>query len=268
MGCAEFIYQLTPEVCLKGDQLLVAGTTPNLMYILTSGELQVSFPPTTAELKVKNVLGEEGHGAYMASSQSMSKRVPHGRVERPGSLIGFQAPFGPPKPILCSVRAYSRSTFFAVTRVALAEVLRNHPNDAPIFMKAMEHAARLLNPDKRRSQADGDDEKRNSTMRTSCVKPSGPRTGGTSISHNLALPDMQDKLQRVAVLQEAVSTGWLPPGYEEEEEDGKAAPGMTTAWMQEREEAERDIFGKLEALGDQMSGIDALLKKAVKEDRI
>jgi len=256
MGCAEFLFSLSPEVCMKGDQLLVAGTTPNKMYILTAGELQVSFPPALGELKVKNVLGDElTHTG--GEDRRLSKRVPHGRVERPGSLIGFQPPFGPPKPIPCSVRAVSRSTFLSITRELLASVLNNHPGDAPIFMKAMEHANKVLNPDKRRSvakEADKEGDKESKSRASSFNHTRG------SVSVNIGLPDMQDALQRTQAMQEAVSSGWLPDGYDE----GDKPPAvMTAAWMQDREEAEQDIAEKLQSLGAKMNSIQDLLQKVV-----
>ncbi len=47
-GCGDFLQRLDPEVCLKGDCLLRAGTTSDYMYIMMSGELQVTRPRGTS----------------------------------------------------------------------------------------------------------------------------------------------------------------------------------------------------------------------------
>jgi hypothetical protein len=43
-GTADFLQRLNPELVLKGDCLLRAGTVSDAMYILYTGEFQVRVP--------------------------------------------------------------------------------------------------------------------------------------------------------------------------------------------------------------------------------
>ena len=61
-------------------------------------------------LKVKGLLGPE---ARVEEGRKSSVRVPQGRVEKPGTLVGFQNVFEPPHPVTFSVRACTRSTFYS-----------------------------------------------------------------------------------------------------------------------------------------------------------
>ena len=109
MGCAEFLLKLQPEVCRKGDSIVLAGTVPNQFYILYKGELQITYPPSPGLEKVKKLLGASFDGASAGTpARRQSTRVPQGRVDRAGTLIGFTPPFGPPKAIRYSVRARAR----------------------------------------------------------------------------------------------------------------------------------------------------------------
>ena len=153
MGCVAFLRCLRPEVVLKGDRLVMAGTVPDRMFILTMGELQITYPPLKKQgpvTKVAHVLGEEVGGAGKAE-RKQSTRVPQGLIDRVGSLIGFQAPFKPQQPVIYTCRAFSRCKVLSLTRRQFADVLERHQYDAPVFMKAMDHADRQLSPDKRGS---------------------------------------------------------------------------------------------------------------------
>jgi hypothetical protein len=99
---------------------------------------------------VAHVLGEEVGGAGKAE-RKQSTRVPQGLIDRVGSLIGFQAPFKPQQPVIYTCRAFSRCKVLSLTRRQFADVLERHQYDAPVFMKAMDHADRQLSPDKRGS---------------------------------------------------------------------------------------------------------------------
>jgi len=248
MGCASFLYHLKPEVCAKGDRLLIAGTTSELMYILKQGELQVSFPETAGEMKMKEVLGEKAAEAMMAKTRRSSTRVPQGRVERAGSLVGFQPPFGPAQPLQYTVRAYSRSTFFSITRQAMAEVIRLHPNDALIFMRAMQHADKTLNPESRRrasQQLEADN--------TVAGEQGSPNRKSTRKSTTTL--DLNDKMQRIIVTKEAEETGWLPDPDSEESKKGTAS----SAWMEAREDAEREIYAKIDEVSAKMDALTDVL---------
>jgi len=148
-GCGDFLQRLDPEVCLKGDCLLRAGTTSETMYILMSGELQVSYPPEGSQVRrITTLLGSSRLYSKQESEHKQSTRVPQGRVERRGSLVGWQAPFGPASTFRYTARAYRFSQLFSITRTALREVVETHPIDAVVFQKAVEHSNKLLQPSK------------------------------------------------------------------------------------------------------------------------
>lgn len=118
-GCAAFLEVISVEVCETGDSLFSAGSLLETMYILKHGELQVMHPPKPEMLKVKGLLGPE---ARVEEGRKSSVRVPQGRVEKPGTLVGFQNVFEPPHPVTFSVRACTRSTFYSIQREELLTV--------------------------------------------------------------------------------------------------------------------------------------------------
>lgn len=122
----------------------------NLLYMLTSGELQVSFPPEGARAsKLSQVLGEGRTSIAKCSMQRTSSRVPQGRIERMGSLIGWSAPHITARPNAYTVRASRDSVLMSLSRQELAMILEKHPQDAHIFKKATDHANKMINPIKR-----------------------------------------------------------------------------------------------------------------------
>lgn len=149
-GCAAFLEQLRPEVCLKGDCILRAGVISELFYILISGELQVSFPPDGAKnRKITQLFGSRLAAGQVDDGHKQSSRIPQGRIERCGSLIGWQPPFGAIYPLRYTMRAFRFTQLLSITRVDIASVLRKHTVDAAIFQKAVEHADKTLMPTRR-----------------------------------------------------------------------------------------------------------------------
>ena len=147
-GCADFLSCLDPEVCLKGDTLLRAGTTSDVMYILMRGELQVTYPPEGARIrKITSALGVSA-AATNAGGHKQSLRIPQGRVERCGSLVGWQPPFEPMQAYRFTVRALSFTYLFSISRSNFCKLLEKHTLDAPVWCKAVEHANKLLQPSK------------------------------------------------------------------------------------------------------------------------
>ena len=144
-GCADLLARLRVETCLKGDRIIIAGIHSDLSYILTDGVLQVSHP-NIRNSKLRAILGD----ACGVGGRKLSRRVPHDRVDRPGTLIGFYPPFQPRQPARYTVHALTRATFVAISRDDLAEVLQRNLADVPVLVRAMQHAAKLLSPDKRR----------------------------------------------------------------------------------------------------------------------
>ena len=124
--CCDFLLCLRPEVVLRGDRLLRAGVISRNFYILISGELQVTFPPEGARLsKLAAMLGDSGlNMVKAASNQRTSQRIPQGRIERMGSLIGWGAHHGLPRPLAYTAAAVRDSSLLSVSRSKLVEVLR------------------------------------------------------------------------------------------------------------------------------------------------
>ena len=260
MGCAEFLLKLQPEVCRKGDSVLLAGTVPSQMYILYNGELQITYPPPAGLLnKIKQLLGDEAGDA--TSQRKQSTRVPQGRVDRAGTLIGFTPPFGPPKAIRYSVRAYSRSTFYSISRDDFREVLSLRQTDAPIFMKAIEHANKVLNRDEQRTR-DGESKARRSSenkeyktaeeleaMKAEAAAADADAGGGRRDSSaatckrrssaSAAAEINPAELEQIEASREARRQGWLPS----EGGDGGGGGGAAAARRRRRRRQDRRAAG-------------------------
>ena len=149
-GCAAFLEALQPEVCLKGDCILRAGVISEVFYILINGELQVSFPPDGNKTrKITQLFGSSLAAGQIDGNHKQSTRIPQGRIERCGSLIGWQPPFGAILPLRYTMRAFRFTQLLSISRVQIADVLRKHIDDARIFQKAVEHADKTLMPTRR-----------------------------------------------------------------------------------------------------------------------
>jgi CRP-like cAMP-binding protein len=268
-GVADFLAKLNPEVCLKADTLLRAGTMSDYMYILHMGELQVSFPEDGSRVKASAALGVDVD--LLSTESSASKRIPHGRIERRGSLIGWRAPFGQEHTVQYTVRAYRYSQLHSITVDALRSVLLKHSCDAGCFLKAVEHANRLLSPVTRRSQCAAPHEAGRASIAPKSLvdvhethekevsdmvnaEINLRRRSRTSIRHSgnnekkrvscvATNPKAGEELAKavgrrsfIVDTSEAVQTGWLPK---------PASSGVDInfdelrGWMREREEEER-----------------------------
>ena len=151
---------------MRGDTLLNSGVVSRFFYILKDGELKLTFPPESSTLsKVNALLGEGDHIMQNAvNGRRASRRVPQGRIERTGSLIGWAPPHATLQPLAYTVVGARDSNLLAISRAALATILDLHPTDSPLFRAASEHAAKLINPVKgtRASKVDGVEEEHTS----------------------------------------------------------------------------------------------------------
>jgi len=270
-GCTDFLECLQPEICLKGDSLLYAGTRSDVFYILLSGDLQVTFPQLDKCGSAMDDLSD--------AVRKRSGRVQQNRIDRPGALLGFQAPFLPAEPLMYTVRAYQQSEFVSIDRQALGEVLRANPQDAPVFMKAMQHAAKTLSKKparesmSRRSAADANAGtlakpswnlmRRASELMddpTARVSPglerfssrtedsSGAsydlrRSSRPSSTHDAQIHEIEE------MRQECSELGWLPRA-DSSAFGGPSESCISLAWTQQRETAEQDLCTKLSNFGD------------------
>ena len=75
---------------------------------------------------------------------SNSKRGATGRLDRPGTLIGFENVFAAHAPMDYSARAKIRCTLFAITRDELKKVLTEFPEDFEIVHKAINHSNSII----------------------------------------------------------------------------------------------------------------------------
>jgi CRP-like cAMP-binding protein len=151
--CCDFLLALRPEVLLQGDTLLKAGIVSRSVYILVDGELRLTFPPEGAQLtKLALILGDNAAQIKQSNAgQRSSQRIPQGRVERIGSLVGWGAPHGQARPLAYTAVASRDTSLLSISRDQLAAVLSKYPQEAVIFKRASDHAARLINPVKRSS---------------------------------------------------------------------------------------------------------------------
>ena len=218
MGCAEFLLKLQPEVCRKGDSIVLAGTVPNHFYILYQGELQITYPPSPGLEKVKKLLGASFDGASAGTpARRQSTRVPQGRVDRAGTLIGFAPPFAPAEPLRYSVRACSRATFYSISRDDFREVLTARPTDAPLFMKAVVHANKIHeaqgNKGSRGSIKNGDDHlKVAETSFAEGAEAASPASNKRRSSSTAAQTEEDERAaaEHAAAVRDAQAGGWLP----------------------------------------------------------
>jgi hypothetical protein len=127
--------------------------------------------------------------ASAVNGHKQSARIPQGRVERCGTLVGWSAPYGAIVPSRYTVRACRFSQLQSIERGAMREVLSKHPIDAPVWLKAVEFANRTLSPSKSAKAIKVGAEE-------AVVKASG------------TAPETIDTSQ--AELNEAASAGWLP----------------------------------------------------------
>jgi len=203
MGCVDLLLRLRPEVCTKGDRLVMVGSIPESMYILEQGELQILWPTFKGLLtKVQEMLGEEALVSGSNSKRKQSSRVPQGRIDRTGSLIAFQPPFASPTPLKYTVRATQRSTLLSISPAGLRAVLDAHPYDAPTYAKAMAHAAKVLDPDKRGSL--GANASTGDIIRTGEVIDDGADSRKTKTKSRKTTDG------DASALDQAKADGWLP----------------------------------------------------------
>jgi CRP-like cAMP-binding protein len=218
--CCDFLVALHPEVLLRGDTLIKAGVTTNNFYILVDGELQLTFPPEGAKLsKLSSLLGvgnvNQIHKA--TGAQRTSQRIPQGRVEKMGSLVGWGPPHGEARPLAYNAIAFRDTHLLSITRGKLAKVLDAHPMEATIFKRASDHAARLISPVKRGKDANDVDaaadaihaERRvsaNEIIRQS-EGPMGSRQSQIDARKSRAAPASEESAREA--LNAAKDSGWL-----------------------------------------------------------
>ena len=156
--------------------------------------------------KIAHILGEEA--LKEDTKRKQSTRVPQGLIDRAGSLFAFQPPFRTQLPIKYTVKAHTRSTLLSIPARELGDVLEQHQYDAPVFMRAMQHAEKTLNPDKRTSTA-GDLLNTADAIDGAATTSKKPSVVGNkrSLRRSLSVDDSEDQ---VAALLKAESDGWLP----------------------------------------------------------
>jgi len=159
-GCGAFLQALVPDVCIKGDALLTAGTTSELMYILMKGEMQLSFPEEQkgSFVTVGQMLGQsESTTTAAGKAVGAGGKFPQGRIERMGTLLGWSSPFGNLLPSSYTVRALVQSECLSISRTDFRSVLATFPGDAACFARAAEHAAKTFIPIKTLKSNSGKD---------------------------------------------------------------------------------------------------------------
>jgi len=209
--CCEFLMALRNEVVLRGDMLLKAGVVSKLYYILMHGELQVTFPPEGAKLsKLSLILGEGERTIKAAGKQRTSARIPQGRVERTGSLIGWGPPHGLARPLAYSARAGRDSSLLSIDRRELAKILDAHPLEASIFKRASEHAAQILNPIKKSLDGGGSEERLTADRR--CSTKDMMQVNNARVTKTSAAASMGRKnstMEEEVAMKSAADAGWL-----------------------------------------------------------
>ena len=177
-GLFAFLSGLRTQVLLSGDVLWRGGQYHTTVYILMHGSVQLlvarpgcaeppsqpppvaaartppsrpsSRPPTTSASPDKNAAPPPMRGArkqsVATSFRTVAKRLSEThaalyKVERPGSLLGFQHIHRPVEPMPFGARADQRSTCYSIDRQQLQELIRTFDGEGT-FHKILVRAAR------------------------------------------------------------------------------------------------------------------------------
>lgn len=188
-----------------------------------------------------------------------------------------------------TARAYRFTQLFSIRRAAMREVLEAHTVDAPIWLKAVEHANKMLTPSKGASSK---------SARSDRSEPS-KRAGETAddqfrrVSESASPAPTADEAAQAA----AARGGFLPPSYvqpqpppprqlapaqpstidEVDDEFVSSAPAYhaggkpdsaeraSAAWMAQREQAEAALKSELAAVREEVRAGFAAMASAVAE---
>ena len=215
--CCDFLLALRSEVLLRGDVLLQAGVVTRQFYILMSGELQVTFPPEGGELsKLSALMGEN---SAVKNKRRSSTRVPQGRVERMGSLIGWTPPHQTVTPLAYTATATRDSMLHSIHRHQLAVILEQHPEEASVFKQAYDHSIKVLHPVKARlSECGKTGENGGAKPARRCsvsdkLRETGAGTDGgrsTASTASKLAATLQQELDEEGAINAARDGGWLP----------------------------------------------------------
>lgn len=288
--CTDFLLALKPEILLRGDVLLRAGVVSEHFYILQSGEMHVSFPPDGARVsKLSLILGESRMSIAKSSMMhKCSSRIPQGRIERIGSLIGWSAPHAEPRPHAYMVRASRDSELLSIQRNELAQILTKHELDAPIFKNAADHANKLINPIKRSTAArdssgrpstssvDNQDagdaplkaDRRCSTNEVTRKELSnGSAHAGSQFrkrGNTKSDGDVQDlgQQEQEGALREAERNGWLPSGESSAKRSSLVKEGVAFPYNQA---SVASLHEEVVALKDAVVALQSMVAKSMDE---
>ncbi len=278
-----------------------------LAFAPAARELQVSYPPEGNQVRrITNLLGSSRLLAKQEAEHKQSTRVPQGRIERRGSLIGWQPPYGPMMAFRYTARAYRFSQLFSIRRAAMREVLETHMIDAHIWQKAVEHANKLLQPSKSSRSLHGAEQSKRSgetSVADDAFRRVSESTGVQSADDEAKaaaarggfLPPAYAQLRPNGSLPSPLSPGAaalpsslaqqsaaLQPTLEEDYEDGSfsqaasnaarsasqvAAERPSAAWMAAREQAEAALRADLQAVRDEVRSGFAQLTDALAQLR-
>ena len=256
--CCDFLSALRPEILLRGDHLLRAGVVCRHFYILLAGEIKVSFPPGGNKLsKLATLLGEGSAKLQGASGgHRTSQRVPQGRIERMGSLIGWGPPNGIGVPLAYTANGGRDSSLLSISRTALGALLDAHPLEASIFKRASDHAAKLINPVKKNvDELNKDDTSKASRCSAADVllEASGAGGGGRK---SCAKARTTSETEDVSAMLAARDGGWLKT---------EAGGGLYSASRKDRPSGEAEELSSRDLLDAVQSATDEKLNAVLNE---
>ena len=103
------------------------------------------------------------------------------------------------------VSAFTRATLLSITAKQLGETIEQHQYDAPVFMKAMQHADKLLNPEKR-----GRSSTASELLQTADVMADAKKPTRASISRGSVVGADGEAEAKADDMSNAACNGWLP----------------------------------------------------------
>lgn len=254
-GCSELLFALRVDVCDVNDNLLTAGTCPRAMYILWRGELQLSFPTDGVPgevLTVAKFVGavdesrrrrrsgvheHEKARLVLEEHQRASKRGHTGRLDRPGTLVGFENVYAPRRAVDYTARAKARCTLFAIGRSAFKAVMDEFPSDFAPVLKAIKHSSAIIHG--------RHNNKTNASLRS--VRPEDPRSSSLRESslvddNDNYGPNGYDRGALLAVAPEGRRSGGGAPEGGPKGKDGTPLQPrqLGMQWLAEAEAEEAD----------------------------
>jgi len=141
--CVGFLRALKIYMCDRGDVMVRAGSLRRTMYILMKGEMKITWETDASKETIELYApGARTGGSKVKDKATRKSKMDavRGRMDKMGTLIGFQDCFKKMEPMMYTAVATNRCSLLAITRGQLKDLLTAYPDDKEHFDKAIEFA--------------------------------------------------------------------------------------------------------------------------------